>query len=148
MILNIPKNETKHVIVNYFEKLWSDLLCLFVMNYELIGMVCLLGWGEKKNVIWLPICSKYLEMEYPQVQCPEILKERSEFEIILIDENWIEVNVAGVGEMSRDFEISKSAVAKSLTFNKLNTYHVKLYQKLIEADFLREWSFLEQCKII
>lgn len=134
------------------------------MNYtkeELIAMVYALGAGEENCFLASRLyAAKYPDRRHPQVKCFEILKERFErtghieyekrgkAKTILTNENQLAISLAvvenpelSVREISRDLEISKSSVSRSLKSNKFHPYHMQLHQELIAADFLKRVQF-------
>ncbi|KAG5899368.1 hypothetical protein JTB14_036857 [Gonioctena quinquepunctata] len=114
-------------------------------------MVYAFGTGEENCLL----ASRVYAARHPKVKSFEILKERfertghieyekkSRAETILTDEIQLATSLAvvenhelSVREISRDLEISKSSVTRSLKCNKFHPHHVQLHQELIESDFL------------
>lgn len=136
------------------------------MNYnqeELINMIYALGAADENCLLASRLyASKYPDRRHPQVKCFTTLKDRfertgsihyekkSRAKPILNEENQLDVSLAvvenpdlSVREISRNLNISKTSVSKSLKNNKFHPYHMQLHQELIEADFAKRVQFCE-----
>lgn len=128
---------------------------------ELVSMTYAIGESHGNCLLASRLyAQKYPDRRHPQVICFEKLKDRFErtananyekktrSKSVLHEENELNITLSvvenpeiSVRELSKNLDIGKSSISKSLKNNKMHPYHVQLHQDLSADDYIQRVNF-------